>query len=132
MNSIWLRNGLLMLIVILGSGCGRNHGSGTTPTSTSKTATTTISTSADTPVSSFDRGDVNLTHLDFLVEDIDIAGQPMAITHIYSESPHYEWGDASGEGIACIDDSARAALVYLEDYEHTRDPASLDKARRRF
>jgi hypothetical protein len=71
-----------------------------------------------------------LAHLNFLVEDVDIAGQPMAITHIYSEYPRYEWVDASGEGIAAVDDAARAALVYLDDYEHTRDPASLDKARR--
>ncbi len=76
------------------------------------------------------RGDVNLAHLNFLVEDVDIAGQPMAITHIYSEYPRYEWVDASGEGIACIDDAARAALVYLDDYDRTRDPASLNKARR--
>jgi hypothetical protein len=54
----------------------------------------------------------------------------MAITHIYSESPRYEWVDASGEGIAAVDDAARAALVYLTDYESTSDPASLDKARR--
>ncbi len=54
----------------------------------------------------------------------------MAITHIYSEFPRYEWVDASGEGIACIDDAARAVLVYLTDYERTHDLASLDKARR--
>ncbi len=76
------------------------------------------------------RGDMNLAHLNFLVEDVEIAGQPMAITHIYSEYPRYEWVDASGEGIACIDDAARAALVYLEDYDRTHDSASLDKGRR--
>ncbi len=130
MKLFCLRHGMLMLIVILGSGCGRNPGSEPIPTNTSKAVPTAISTAADTPASGFSRGDVNLTHLNFLVEDVDIAGQPMAITHIYSESPRYEWVDASGEGIACIDDSARAALVYLEDYERTRDPASLDKARR--
>jgi hypothetical protein len=54
----------------------------------------------------------------------------MAITHIYSEYPRYEWVDASGEGIACVDDAARAALVYLTDYESTGDATSLDKARR--
>ena len=54
----------------------------------------------------------------------------MAITHIYSEYPRYEWVDASGEGIAAVDDAARAALVYLTDYESTGDTASLDKARR--
>ena len=76
------------------------------------------------------RGDINLFHLNFLVEDVTIAGQPMAITHIYSEFPRYEWVDASGEGIAALDDAARAAVVYLTDYERTGDQASLDKARR--
>ena len=77
-----------------------------------------------------ERGDVNLAHLNFLLEDVEIAGQLMAITHIYSEYPGYKWVDASGEGIAAVDDAARAALVYLTDYELTGDPASLDKARR--
>ncbi len=76
------------------------------------------------------RGDVNLSHLNFLVEDVEIADQPMAITHIYSEAPKYEWVDASGEGISALDDAARAAVVYLTDYERTQDPVSLDKARR--
>src|SRR5437868_121480 len=83
-----------------------------------------------TPGASATRGDVNLSHLNFLVEDVTIAGQPMAITHIYSEFPRYEWVDASGEGIAALDDAGRAAVVYLTDYERTGDPASLDKARR--
>jgi hypothetical protein len=92
--------------------------------------TTATATSLNAPAVSTDRGDVNLSHLNFLVEDVEIAGQLMAITHIYSEYPRYEWVDASGEGIACVDDAARAALVYLTDYESTRDSASLDKARR--
>jgi len=77
-----------------------------------------------------ERGDVNLDHLNFLVEDVEIAGQPMGIIHIYSEYPKYDWVDASGEGIACVDDAARAAIVYLNDYELTGDKKSLDKAKR--
>jgi hypothetical protein len=75
-------------------------------------------------------GSANLQHLNFLVEDVTIAGTPMAITHIYSEFPKYEWVDASGEGIAALDDAARAAVVYLTAYEQRPDPAALDKARR--
>src|SRR5689334_2476932 len=115
----------LFLCVLLLSGCS----SISAPEVTSTPAAVTAST-LQSPVKSIDRGDVNLAHLSFLVEDVDIAGQPMAITHIYSESPNYEWVDASGEGIAAVDDAARAALVYLTDYESTGDPASLDKARR--
>jgi len=113
---------MLLVCGLLLSGCGL--------VSVPKPTLPNTPTAAGASVSSFARGDVNLAHLNFLVEDADIAGQPMAITHIYSEYPHYEWVDASGEGIACIDDAARAALVYLDDYERSRAPASLDKARR--
>src|SRR5215217_8254929 len=100
------------------------------PSSPPPSSVSTSTEQAATPGRGSLRGDVNLAHLNFLVEDVEIAGQPMAITHIYSEAPRYEWVDASGEGIACVDDAARAAVVYLTDYEHTHDPASLDKARR--
>jgi hypothetical protein len=121
---------LLFLCVLLTSGCGGVSAPEVTPTNSPVVVTTTTATSLNAPAVSTDRGDVNLSHLNFLVEDVEIAGQPMAITHIYSEYPRYEWVDASGEGITCVDDAARAALVYLADYESTRDSASLDKARR--
>ena len=101
------------------------HASPTSPVSDS-----TYQERSPTSVAGLLRGDVNLSHLNFLVEDVEIAGQPMAITHIYSEAPRYEWVDASGEGISALDDAARAAVVYLTDYERTGDPLSLDKARR--
>jgi hypothetical protein len=115
-----LRHSVLLLAALLAAGCRS-----TTP---APTPGTTQPTGA--PEAGVGRGAVNLAHLNFLVEDADIAGQPMAITHIYSEFPRYEWVDASGEGIACVDDAARAAQVYLTDYELTQDAASLDKARR--
>src|SRR5690349_2873455 len=118
----------LFICVLLLSGCGSI--SAPEVTSTPAVAPAVTASPLQSPAKSIDRGDINLAHLNFLVEDVDIAGQPMAITHIYSESPKYEWVDASGEGIAAVDDAARAALVYLTDYESTGDPASLDKARR--
>jgi len=75
-------------------------------------------------------GLVNLAHLNFLSESVEIKGQPMILTHIYSEYPKYEWVDAAGEGIAAVDDVARAALVYLDDYMTTKDASVLNKARR--
>ncbi len=125
----WPRCGVLLLSALLGSSCRWISAPASTRTA-SISATVGTPAAIEAPAGSFGRGDVNLTHLNFLVEDADIAGQHMAITHIYSESPRYEWVDASGEGIACIDDAARAALVYLDDYDRTRDPTSLDKARR--
>jgi hypothetical protein len=73
---------------------------------------------------------VNLDHLDFLNEEVTIDGKEMLITHIYSEYPNYEWVDDADEGIACVDDVARAAVVYLNHYEQTKDKTSLDKAKK--
>jgi Glycosyl hydrolase family 9 len=72
----------------------------------------------------------NLAHLNSLYEEIKIDGQPMAIIHIYSEYPDYKWVDASNEGVACLDDAARAAVVYLRHSEVTGDTTSLRRGRR--
>ncbi len=121
---------LVLLCGLLASGCGLISAPEVTPTNVPRSVPTATGTTIEVPALDVNQGDVNLTHLNFLVEDIEIAGQPMAIIHIYSEYPRYEWVDASGEGIAAIDDAARAALVYLTDYESTGDTTSLDKAQR--
>ncbi|MCM2535866.1 hypothetical protein NDK43_30745 [Neobacillus pocheonensis] len=72
---------------------------------------------------------INLTHLNSLDQEVKIDGKEMLLTHIYSEYPNYQWVDASGEGIACVDDTARAAVVYLNDYEQTKNQDSLNKAK---
>ena len=74
-------------------------------------------------------GVINLEHLQRLTEIVEWNDTPMALVHIYSEAPEYEWVDASGEGIAAVDDVARAALVYLMYYERTGDEQALDLAR---
>jgi hypothetical protein len=74
-------------------------------------------------------GLVNLDHLLFLTEPVMFGDQNVAIVHIYSEYPDYEWVDAAGEGITAVDDVARAALVYLAYYEQTGDSRTLDQAR---
>src|SRR5215211_3923744 len=73
---------------------------------------------------------VNLAHLRFLTESVRIDGRDMAIVHIYSEVPKYQWVDAAGEGISAVDDVARAAVVYLWQYERTGEVGLLDEARR--
>jgi hypothetical protein len=75
---------------------------------------------------------VNFSHLNFLTEKIDFYGDSVDIVHIYSNYPNYHWVDAkeSGpEGIACVDDAARAAVVYLRDYELNHTASSLSKAK---
>ncbi|MFY4775193.1 hypothetical protein [Metabacillus sp. RGM 3146] len=73
---------------------------------------------------------ITLSHLNFLTESVKMDGEDMLITHIYSEYPDYKWVDASGEGIACVDDVARAAIVYLTDYEQSHHPDSLARAKK--
>jgi len=73
---------------------------------------------------------VNLSHLNHLYEEVRIDGRDMAIVHIYSEYPDYDWVDAGDEGIACVDDAARAAVVYLRHFELTGDSSSLARARK--
>lgn len=53
----------------------------------------------------------------------------MALVHIYSEYPDYQWVDAAGEGLSAVDDVARAAVIYLWAYERTGDPELLYLAR---
>lgn len=84
----------------------------------------------DSPQPKADLVLVNLAHLNHLYEEIEIDGKDMAIIHIYSEYPDYAWVDAQNEGIACVDDAARAAVLYLRHFENTNDATSLRRARR--
>ncbi|MHB1688993.1 MAG: hypothetical protein ACYCVH_16700, partial [Ignavibacteriaceae bacterium] len=52
---------------------------------------------------------VNTSHLDHLYQEINVNGKEMGIIHIYANYPDYKYVDAPGEGIACVDDAARAA-----------------------
>ncbi len=71
---------------------------------------------------------VNTSHLDALYEEINTEGNPMGIIHIYSDYPDYKWQGDDDEGIACIDDAARAAIFYLRNYQLKSDTASLVKS----
>jgi len=74
---------------------------------------------------------VNFQHLQHLTERIEFFGDSVDIVHVYSNHPNYKWVDAkeSGpEGIACVDDAARAAVFYLREYELNQSRTSLTKA----
>ncbi len=71
----------------------------------------------------------NLAHLDALSEEIVLAGQPALLVHTYCEAPDYRPIGAEGEGIAAVDDVARAALVYLDHWSTTGKQESLRRAR---
>ncbi len=75
---------------------------------------------------------VNFKHLEHLIEKIEFCGDTVSIVHIYANYPDYRWIDAkeSGpEGIACVDDAARAAVVALRHYELTHNASSLATGR---
>ena len=76
---------------------------------------------------------VNFRHLEHLTESIPFAGDTVDIVHVYANYPDYRWyeaADSGTEGIACVDDAARAAVVYLRHYQLTHDARSLSRARR--
>ena len=59
---------------------------------------------------------VNFRHLQHLTERIAFGGDSVDIVHIYANAPAYAWVDAreSGpEGIACVDDAARAVVWHV-------------------
>src|SRR3972149_12236392 len=71
--------------------------------------------------------EVNKAHLDYLYEEIQIDGKEMAVIHIYSNYPDYAYVGDDDEGIACIDDAARAENFYLEYYKAYNDSTSLSQ-----
>ena len=73
---------------------------------------------------------LNTAHLDYLYEEISMSDTPAAFIYIYCEAPDYQRIGAKGEGIACVDDAARAAVFYLRHYQATGSEPSLQKARR--
>ena len=70
---------------------------------------------------------VNLSHLDYLYQDVSVGDNTFGIIRIYSNYPDYQYVWEKHEGIACVDDAARAAVVYLNDYQNTRNDLSLFK-----
>lgn len=71
---------------------------------------------------------LNIGHLDHLYQEISVEGKTLGIIHIYSEYPDYRWVGDEDEGIACIDDAARAAIFYMKYSSHFNDPSSRVKA----
>jgi hypothetical protein len=68
---------------------------------------------------------VNLQHLEYLYTPISFpSGTPAAGIYIYADAPDYHLVPARGEGFTCVDDVARAALVYLRSPEIATDTAA--------
>jgi hypothetical protein len=72
---------------------------------------------------------LNLDHLDHLGEVVSHNGEPVRLIHIYAEAPDYDWVGDGDEGVSCVDDVARAAVVYLRHFELTGNEESAEKAK---
>jgi hypothetical protein len=75
---------------------------------------------------------INLDHLRHLGMNAVVRGRPVRVVSLYAEAPDYRLVGSPArdgfEGIASVDDAARAAVVYLRDYEMTGDARSHDEA----
>src|SRR5580765_7278257 len=75
-------------------------------------------------------GLVNTAHLDYLYTPVTFPdGIKAAGVYIYSDAPDYHLVEATGEGFACVDDVARAVLVYMRSPKFLTDTALQSKAR---
>ncbi|MFQ5706501.1 MAG: T9SS type A sorting domain-containing protein [bacterium] len=74
-------------------------------------------------------GFINFAHLDHLTETIAFDGDSMAIVHIFSKFPDYGWVNDEDEGMAAVDDAARATVAYLMHYQQFKDFHSLNTAK---
>ena len=73
---------------------------------------------------------VNTKHLDHLYTPVTFSnGAPAAGIYIYAEAPDYHLVADSDEGFTCVDDVARAALVYLRSENFLTDTAAQEKTK---
>ncbi len=72
---------------------------------------------------------VNTRHLDHLTIPVTFpSGVKASGIFIYSEAPDYHFVTDSDEGFTCVDDIARAALVYLRHNRFSSDTATQTRA----
>ena len=67
----------------------------------------------------------NTSHLDYLYTPVAFpSGKSAGGVFIYAEAPDYHRVEAGGEGYTCVDDVARAALVYLRSNKFSTDSST--------
>lgn len=72
---------------------------------------------------------VNTSHLDHLTIPVTFpSGVKASGIYIYAEAPDYHFVTDSDEGFTCVDDIARAALVYLRNNHFSSDTATQTRA----
>jgi multiple sugar transport system substrate-binding protein len=75
---------------------------------------------------------LSLQHLRHLGMDVVVNGRPVRVVALYAEAPDYRPTASPArdgyEGIASLDDAARAAIVYLRSFEITGEARARDDA----
>ena len=61
----------------------------------------------------------NDAHLKHLFQEVDVKGDTLGAVWIYCEAPEYKWVGDDDEGFACVDDVARALIVYCREYRRS-------------
>ena len=104
---------VILSLILLSAACGRGAQNYVVP-------------AGETPLT------VRLDHLQHLGLDAVVRGLPVRVVSLYAEAPDYRPTGSPArdgfEGIACLDDAARAAVVYLREYEATGDVRARDEA----
>ena len=81
-----------------------------------------------TPPPPKDSSLVNLSHLNYLYTPLSFStGTKAAGVYIYSEAPDYRLVGDADEGFTCVDDVARATLVYLRYSKYSTDSSIQNK-----
>ena len=75
---------------------------------------------------------INLDHLEFLRDHFVVEGESVIGYWIYADrlpDGNYRHADAPGEGVTCVDDVARAAVLYLRLFEISGMEQHYDRAK---
>lgn len=75
--------------------------------------------------------DINLNHLNFLKDNFKINGNNYTGYWIYADKNgnSYVHKDASGEGVTCVDDVARVAVLYTDLYKENQEISYRENAK---
>jgi multiple sugar transport system substrate-binding protein len=76
--------------------------------------------------------ETSFDHLRRLGMDLEVGGQPVRAVALYATAPDYAPAASpardGSEGVACVDDAARAAVVYLRRFDETGEEWARDQA----
>lgn len=72
----------------------------------------------------------NDAHLNHLFQEMEVKGDTLGAVWIYCEAPAYKWVGDDDEGFTCVDDVARALIVYCREYKRQPSQALAKRIQR--